>query len=124
MKPTLKLSLLIYLLVISCHTTKNKAESTKSSNTNASVNMEHDTFIKAGYKLGLVEFNEEGKCVYTITDQSTNEVYDPVNFMEIAEDDLKNDIVKVYYKFRPLRMMNRCDDLQPIEITEIKKRED
>ena len=74
MKPTLKLSLLFYLLVISCHTTKNKAESTKSSNTNTSVNMENDKFIKAGYKLGLVEFNEEGKCVYTITDQSTNEV--------------------------------------------------
>lgn len=79
---------------------------------------------KEGFKIGVVNFNEDGRCVYTITDQSTNVIYDPVNFMEIAADNLRFDAVTVYFKFRPLRMMNRCENLQPIEITEIKKRED
>jgi hypothetical protein len=36
---------------------------------------------------------------------------------------MRNDGEKVYYKYRPLRRMNRCTEANPIELVDIKKRE-
>ena len=46
-----------------------------------------------------------------------------INILEESYKAMRNDGEKVYYKYRPLRRMNRCTEANPIELIDIKKRE-
>lgn len=79
--------------------------------------------ISEGFHIGEIQHLKNSKCTYIIIDQTTKMKFDPINIEDEAYRLFRNDTQKIYYKFRPLRMMNRCTEAQPIQLTEIKKRE-
>lgn len=120
----LKSSLVLLLFVaISCNSTKNStATSTStSSNQNAETMNNSKMMMEDGYKMGtIVASKAEGDCPFTIRIEDGNPPYllDPQNL----ENMYKKEGEKVWVKFRGLRMMNRCTNANPIEITTIQKR--
>lgn len=74
-------------------------------------------FDPAGYTSGVIEYSKEkDDCEYTIK-LKEGLYYDPINL----EDDFKKDGMAVYFKFRGLRMMNRCTKANPVSIEEMVK---
>lgn len=80
--------------------------------------------ITKGFHLGQIKYLKNSKCEYIIIDQTTKAKFDPINISEEIFKSLRNDGEKIYYKYRPLRMMNRCNEGNPISLLETKKRED
>ena len=101
--------------------TKSVAPETDDSNT-------METYDKSmqeeGYSKGYVKKTDNTKCQFVIVNEKTNTAFDPINFEEDAFRIFKLDDEKIYYKFLPLRMPNRCNEAQPISLVDIKKRED
>jgi hypothetical protein len=63
----------------------------------------------------------EGDCPFAIMVEAEEPYYlDPINL----DESYKVAGEKIWFKFRGLRMMNRCDKASPIEISEIQKREE
>lgn len=124
----LKISTLSLLaLTLSCNSTKSSADDTKTSD----VKSEKVEQMKAmdskmeteGFSLGTVMYIKNSECPYIIVDEKSGVKFDPVNFDNKEFSSYKNDAEKVYYKCRYLRMKNRCNEAQPVEIESIKKRE-
>lgn len=76
------------------------------------------------FKLGRITYLENSDCTYIIIDEKTRKKFDPINFSSSEYIPFKKNNQLIYYKYRPLRMANRCYNVQPIEIVDIKKRED
>ncbi len=74
-----------------------------------------------GYQKGII-LAGKGKdaCEYVIDIKGgyVEQKVDPTNL----DDIYKKDQALVWVKFRGLRMMNRCPEARPVEITEIQKR--
>lgn len=86
---------------------------------------EMETKLKnEGYLAATVKYQADSKCTYVLIDETTDVKYDPINLDEAKFMSFKKDLEKVYFKYRALRMMNRCEDAQPVELEDIKKRED
>ena len=125
----LKMSALSLLaLVLSCSSTKNTVEDTKLNDTTNEVSQEQmkamDTKMESeGFSKGTVMYLKNSNCPYIIVDDKSGVKFDPINFDNKEYESLKNDNEKIYYKCRFLRMKNRCNDAQPVEIETIKKRE-
>ena len=78
---------------------------------------------EAGYLAGtIVMSKEEGDCPVMIRVDGDDSTYylDPINLDKAME--VENS--KVWFKFRPLRMANRCTRANPISLEDIKKREE
>ena len=78
------------------------------------------TMVANGFTQGtIVVSSGESGCPYIISSEiDGNQVmYDPINL----EEAYKKDGMSVWYKFRPLRMMNRCENANPVEISEMKE---
>ena len=73
--------------------------------------MKHD-----GFDIGHVKYQPESNCDYIIINKDTHVKLDPINIWDKSFIFLKNDIKSVYYKYRPLRRMNRCPEAIPILI--------
>ena len=82
------------------------------------------TMINEGFHIGIISYQKESDCAYVIIDQTSNAKLDPINISEDTYKLLRNNGEKIYYKYRPLRRMNRCPEANPIELIDIKKRED
>jgi len=112
MKPIKALSLIILtaFLVCSCNTKKKNMEQNNSR--------DQDMIVK-GYTKGTIHYSDkEGDCPYQIiisTGENSLLYYDPINLSER----FKQDKAIVFFKFRGLRMMNRCPRATPIEVTEM-----
>ena len=81
--------------------------------------METKKMVEAGFMMGtIVASTAENDCPYVISSEvdGTAVMYDPTNL----EESYKKDGMKIWYKYQPLRMMNRCDKANPVSITEIK----
>ncbi len=76
------------------------------------------------FKLGRITYLENSDCAYIIVDEKTTSKFDPINFKSAKYLPYKKNNLLIYYKYRPLRMANRCYNIQPIELVAIKKRED
>ena len=112
----LSLSLLLLLTIVSCNTA-NKATETKNE---TEQQMDSKKMISEGYLAGEISIStDEGDCPVTIMVEGKSGTYylDAINlskdFSEAGE--------KVWFKFTPLRQMNRCEKANPISITEIVK---
>lgn len=91
---------------------------------NNTIDFETDNqMMDEGYNIGKIKYQENSKCEYLIVDETTNVKFDPINISEEIYTTFRKDTQKVYFKYRPLRMKNRCLEGQPIQITDIKKRE-
>lgn len=80
--------------------------------------MKHD-----GFDIGHVKYQPESNCDYIIINKDTHVKLDPINIGDKSFIFLKNDIKSVYYKYRPLRRMNRCPEAIPILLVTVKKRD-
>jgi hypothetical protein len=80
-------------------------------------------YSKEGYSIGTITYQKDSKCAYIITDEKSGIKFDPINIDKDLFESYKVDNSKIYFKYRPLRMMNRCTEAQPIELEDIKKRE-
>lgn len=74
--------------------------------------------IPEGFTAGVIqESTKKGDCLFTIlvTSKGGESLYfDPINLDEAY----KKDGIALFFKYRPLRMMNRCEKANPIEILE------
>ncbi len=71
-----------------------------------------------GFTMGtIVASNIEGDCPYVISSEidGNKVMYDPINL----DDMYKKNGMKVWYKYNGLRMMNRCEKANPVNISEI-----
>ena len=112
--------LTLFGFALSCNSTKAIVNENKASAANTKA-METIDYTQEGYKMGTVQLNKDSACKYTILVDKSNIRFDPVNMDDKRFEAFKSDAQKVYFKFRPLRMMNRCPEAQPIEIEDIKK---
>lgn len=97
---------LISLLIIACN-------SIKLGSKNTTVD-----YQKKGYSFGIIEPKKIDNCGWRIS-VSENIFYDPVNIEEekFLPFSLKKE--KIFFKFLPLRMKNRCENRAPIILIEI-----
>jgi hypothetical protein len=115
-------SLLIALCVFvtaNCTSKKTTANETVKNATNT---MNKAEMISNGFTFGTIEESiKEGDCPFTIRmgDAKEKTYYDPINL----DDSFKKDGMEVFFKFGGLRMMNRCNKANPIEIVEIQAKE-
>ena len=113
----------LILLFTSCDSSKATTQKIKDeANKQNLVEMEKQ-MIGDGFHIEEIQHLENSKCAYIIIDQTTKVKFDPINIEDDEYQSFRNDAQKIYYKFRGLRMMNRCTEAQPIQLTEIKKRE-
>ncbi len=104
---------LLLVLAVSCNSKKPTTENTVGADTNTEAKM-----LEAGFKKGVVvASNEEGDCPYTLRVSGQDNLLDPINL----EENYKSSGVQVWFKYNPLRMPNRCEKANPVEITEIQK---
>tara|TARA_B100000497_G_C7440878_1_gene274344 strand:+ start:187 stop:519 length:333 start_codon:yes stop_codon:yes gene_type:complete len=72
-----------------------------------------------GFTAGVIQKStKKGDCLFTIlvTSNSGEPLYfDPINLDEAY----KKDGIALFFKYRPLRMMNRCQRANPVEIQEL-----
>lgn len=110
MKTTL---LLLGAAALLCFTSCKNTEEVAKDNMEEKVAKE--TFDPTGYTAGVIEYSKEkDDCEYTIK-LKEGLYYDPINL----EDGYKKDGMAVYFKFRGLRMMNRCPKANPVSIEEM-----
>lgn len=122
-----KLLILNLLLVFtSCNSTKEKVQAENSPIIN-SKQSDYKTMdaemINNGFKIGEIKYLKDKECAYIIIDEASNAKFDPVNISDELYQSYKQDNQKIYFKYRPLRMMNRCTEANPISLIDIKKRE-
>lgn len=113
-------------LSLSCDTAKSAATNTETDSEKTMVDnskeMESKDLSSEGYSLGTVTYTKDSKCSYIIVDEKSGAKFDPINIDDKKYASLKSNSTKVYYKYRPLRMMNRCDEAQPIELEDMQSR--
>lgn len=114
--------LVISLLVFtSCDTSKTAVNSKLETQAMTSEQM-HTMMLNKGYSIGTIKYLDQSKCPYVIFDETTKVLLDPINFEAPKFDEFKRNDEKVYFKYRPLRRMNRCNDASPVELEDLKKR--
>lgn len=119
----IKFSAILFLSIASSCDSAKTAATEKETETKTTKSMD-SKLVAEGFIAGTVKYQADSKCTYVIVDEKTNLKYDPINIDDVKFIVFKKDADKVYFKFRLLRMMNRCEDAQPIELENIKKRED
>lgn len=111
MKTTL---LLLGTVALLCFTSCKNTEEVAKDNIEKKVTEE--AFDPTGYTSGIIVYSKEkDDCEYTIK-LKDGLYYDPINL----EDGYKKDGMAVYFKFRGLRMMNRCNKANPVSIEEMR----
>ncbi len=113
---------LLTLVVISCNATSKVAKDDATNDAN-NIKMNSEKMLQDGFKMGTIIYSEvEGDCPYVIDIESDDYQYflDPINL----EESFKKNGEKIWFKFGGLRMPNRCEKANPINIIEIHKREE
>ena len=86
--------------------------------------MEVEKMMAAGFQAGtIVASDAEGDCPFTIRleDKTGTLMYDPIN-LDKSFSTFKQDGMKVWFTFAGLRMMNRCEKANPINLIDIQTR--
>ncbi len=107
---------LFIFTVSSCNSTKEKPIQNPKSTVKKIKTAE---LIPEGFTAGVIqESTKKGDCLFTIT--VTSEGGEPFYFDPINLDEAyKKNGLAVFFKYRSLRMMNRCQRANPVEIQEI-----
>ena len=117
-----KISTLLFLMVASgCDSTKSTAKEDAASEKTSTVM--NEKMVNEGYSEGTITYSKNSKCPVIIIKEDTKEQLDPINMDDSKFVSFKNDGNKIYFKFRRLRMMNRCDEALPISLEEVKTKE-
>ncbi len=128
MRFSASIALILVFIFQSCNSTKKEIEADDTTPTtttilkNAIDKILDERMKKEGYSFGTVIFLENSDCSYVILDEISEVNFDPVNFDSSEFSEFKKDDQKVYYKYRPLRMMNRCAEASPIALLSVRER--
>jgi hypothetical protein len=120
------LKLLVLMLSIgiltSCSTNKKINKETMEDKATESIKMEMNKMVEAGFTEGtIVASRAEGDCPFTIEVPGESAYFlDPINLGE----EFKVNGQKIWFKYAGLRMMNRCEKANPVNLIEIQKREE
>jgi len=121
----IKLSLTCLMVIsLSCDTAKNAATA-EDGNSEKTMQMDTETktnLLNEGYAMGTIKYLKNSKCSYIIIDEKSGVQFDPINIDTDKYSAFKSESTKVYFKYRPLRMANRCMEAQPIELEDMKTR--
>lgn len=109
------------LIMFFCCSGQKTAGENSSNETNNDITMNTQKMMEAGFKqASIVASEEQGDCPFIMKVAGDDSVLlDPVNLDEKYMKHGK----KIWVKYRGLKMMNRCDKANPVEIEEIQKRE-
>ena len=107
----------LFVLVVSgCNTIKERPIQNPESQI---TKIKKAELIPEGFTAGVIQENTKKEdCQFTIiVSEQNKQVYflDPIN---LDEKKKKNGLV-VFFKYRPLRMMSRCQRANPVEIQEM-----
>lgn len=122
MKHLILLSIVMFCLQ-SCVINQDKAEAENAA-TSANSKYIKDILLKEGYEPGTVKVLKDSDCTFVILNENTNVYLDPINFNISDFEDFRTNGLNVYFKYKPLRMMNRCTEASPIELISIVKKVD
>jgi hypothetical protein len=113
----LKIAIVSFCFCLAACCTSKKAAS-DSETSNLKTTMTDTEMLNAGFNSGtIVASTKDGDCPFVINvDGADVLMYDPTNL----EDAYKENGMKVWFKFRGLRMMNRCTKANPVELLEMK----
>ncbi len=107
-------SSLIILAIFSC----SEQKSTTSSAT-ATITEEQPSaseMAEKGFVAGVIQVSDEDSgCAYTISTRTLSYLLDPTNL----DKDFEENNLRVWFKYLPLRMQNRCPDANPVEVSEM-----
>jgi len=110
------LTLLALMFFTSCDSSR------KVINDKDSSKEKDETYVSKGFFIGTIQYIANSKCNWVIIDEKTSMKFDPMN---IGDADFKTFMIHdndIYFKYRPLRRMNRCNEAQPIEVVDIQNR--
>ena len=117
------LTLLVAVVILqSCVLNQDKVESETQISSKSS-KLVKDALLKDGYELGIVKILDNSSCSFIIYNESSQAQLDPVNFNVSEYTEFKKNNLKIFFRYKPLRMMNRCNDAAPIELISVLKRE-
>ncbi|MBT8254781.1 MAG: hypothetical protein HKN00_02045 [Flavobacteriaceae bacterium] len=119
MSSLFKLTLILILLISpGCDSTKSTVQETED--TKKTEQVADNKLIEAGYSVGTLEYLDRSPCPYVIKIEGSQDKLDPVNIGDAKFGSFRKNGEKVYFKYRSLRRMNRCQEARPIELTDIK----
>lgn len=116
----------INFIILSCISSQNQPQNveTNSASEIEAKKITAKEMMADGFLPGRIIFSDvAGDCEYTIQlKQGEKEFYyvDPINL----EENFRRDNQTIWVKFNGLRRMNRCEKATPVEITEIKNRDE
>ena len=107
---------LFILLGVCCSSKKTSADITQKSQISSFKKAE---LISKGFTPGVIqESTQKEDCIFTIQVSELNKqpyFIDPINL----DETFKKNGLAVFFKYRALRMMNRCQRANPVEIQEM-----
>lgn len=102
--------LVLLLTVTSCQSKKTSSDTMKIS---------ESKMIENGFKKATVVYSTIPEdCEFTLAVEGETVLFDPINL----EGKFQKSQAKIWVKYIPLRMPNRCEKALPVEITEVKPR--
>jgi hypothetical protein len=127
MRFSIFITLILVSIFQSCNSTKKEIEADDTTSTTTQLKNGIDKILdermkKEGYEFGVVQYLEDSDCSYVIYNESSHARLDPFNFISKDFSEFKENGLKVYFKYKPLRMMNRCSEASPIELISVIKR--
>ena len=87
--------------------------------TETEMKTESKQMVADGYTMGvIVASTAKDDCPYVIKSElkTGTVMYDPINL----DKAYMKDGMKVWYKYNPLRMMNRCEKANPVSLEDMK----
>ena len=109
----MKLFLKIFILVFFVSACNSQKSTVKKST---------EEYQKEGYTLGVIEPYNSGDCQNVITIKELGIKYDPTNIQDEKFAEFISGKMEIYFKFLPLRRMNRCQGVSPIQLIEVIKK--
>ncbi|SEB98817.1 hypothetical protein SAMN04489761_2176 [Tenacibaculum sp. MAR_2009_124] len=123
MRQFFKISASAFLCVLmGCNSTKQVT----SKENESSIKETTKELVDKGYVKAEFVDNSQSKAktcatMIKLVNNKQSEMLDPIN-MDDKYSELKNS--KIWIKYTSLRMKNRCDEARPVNIVDIKKREE
>jgi hypothetical protein len=106
---------------IMCSSTKNTIASENNATSQTAARKAQEKDMSSFTKGTIVAHKEPNStCSFYVVIESNDEKLDPINLKK----EFKTDQAKVWFTFNRLRMANRCNNIKPISLTDIKKREE
>jgi hypothetical protein len=125
-----QLLLITVMILQSCHSTKRELDTDSGKTAPKMTSLVKDSMTKVleermkkeGYEIGIVKYLENSDCSYVILNDTTQKKLDAINFDSNEFSEFKENGLRIFFKYKPLRMMNRCTEAAPIVLISVFKK--